>query len=353
MLHRNPAVNRLLWLLYLSLTAGAVVLFYRVLFRPLLPLAVAFLLSGLIAKPARALQQRTGLPLGLWALVLTLLAVSLAGLGGWFLLRYAADQAALLLRQLPELLSELQESLSALQQHISKYFPDHGPLSKALLSRSWLTALELPQLEFSTLADSVGWAATSLPNLLITIVFTLAATVLCTGYRTDILCFLRRQFPPRLLEALRRLRSYLRDALVGWCKAQGLLAVITFGLMLVGLFFLRIRGAVLLAAVIALLDALPVLGAGMALLPWALAELLLSHHGHAAGLGLLFAVIVAVRNGLEPHIVGKQIGLHPLVSLFSFYLGWRLAGLSGMVLTPILVLILVKLQEWGYSRLWR
>ena len=353
MLHRNPAVNRLLWLLYLSLAAGAVVLFYRVLFRPLLPLAAAFLLSGLIAKPARALQQRTKLPLGLCALVLTLLALSLVGIGGWFLVRFAFDQAALLLRQLPNLLSDLQESVLALQSRLSRYFPSNSALSKSLLTDPWLTVPEVPKLELSTLADSVGWAAASLPNLLITAVFTLAATVLCTGYRDDILCFLRRQFPPRLLEALRRLRRFLREALAGWCKAQGLLAVITFGLLLTGFFFLRIDGAVLLATGIALLDALPLFGAGVALLPWALAELLLSHHSRAAGLSLLFAVTVAVRNLLEPHIVGKQIGLHPVVSLFSFYLGWRLAGLPGMVLTPILVLILVKLQEWGYSKLWR
>ena len=125
------------------------------------------------------------------------------------------------------------------------------------------------------------------------------------------------------------------------------------GLLLAGFFFLRIEGAVLLAAMIALLDALPLFGAGVALVPWALAELLLSNPSRAAGLALLFAVILAVRNGLEPHVVGRQIGLHPLVSLISFYLGWRLAGLAGMLLAPILVLILVKLQEWGYSRLWR
>ena len=43
---------------------------------------------------------------------------------------------------------------------------------------------------------------------------------------------------------------------------------------------------------IALLDALPLFGAGVALIPWALAELLLSNPGRAAGLALLFAVIL-------------------------------------------------------------
>jgi len=341
-LHQNPAVNRLLWLLYLVLTAGAGILFYRVLFRPLLPLAAAFLLSGLIAKPARALAGRTHLPQGLWALVLTVAVPAVLAVILWVCYRFFAYQMRELIAVLPGMLANLQKRLSTLQD---KYFP--------VKIGDMLPRLQPPALDLGDLADPLGKLAASLPDLLLTAVFFLAATVLFTGYRQEVLCFLRRQFPPRLLQAVRRLRAYLREALWGWCKAQGMLAAVTFGLLLAGFFFLRIEGAVLLAAMIALLDALPLFGAGVALIPWALAELLLSNPGRAAGLALLFAVILAVRNGLEPHVVGRQIGLHPLVSLISFYLGWRLAGLAGMLLAPILVLILVKLREWGYSRLWR
>jgi len=341
-LHQNPAVNRLLWLLYLVLTAGACILFYRVLFRPLLPLAAAFLLSGLIAKPARALAGRTHLPQGLWALVLTVAVPAVLAVILWVCYRFFAYQTRELIAVLPGMLANLQKRLSTLQD---KYFP--GKIG------DMLPRLQPPALDLGDLADPLGKLAASLPDLLLTAVFFLAATVLFTGYRQEVLSFLRRQFPPRLLQAVRRLRAYLREALWGWCKAQGVLAAVTFGLLLAGFFFLRIEGAVLLAAMIALLDALPLFGAGVALIPWALAELLLSNPGRAAGLALLFAVILAVRNGLEPHVVGRQIGLHPLVSLISFYLGWRLAGLAGMLLAPILVLILVKLREWGYSRLWR
>ena len=342
MLHQNPAVNRLLWLLYLLLLAGAAILFYRVLFRPLLPLAAAFLLSGLISGPAATLHRKTKLPVGLWALVLTVAVLALLGLGLWCCYRVFTAQAGRLADVLPDMLSRLQESISTLQ---SVYFPWWNG-SSAL-------RLQPPSLDLGDLADPLGKLAASLPDVLLTAVFTLAATVLFAAYRKDVLAFLRRQFPPRLLEALRRLRGYLREALLGWCKAQGMLAGVTFLLLLGGFFFLRVESALLLAALIALLDALPLFGAGVALVPWALAELLLTNTGRAAGLALLFAVILAVRNGLEPHVVGRQIGLHPLVSLIGFYLGWRLAGLEGMLLAPILLLILVKLREWGYSRLWR
>ena len=342
MLHQNPAVNRLLWLLYLLLMAGAAILFYRVLFQPLLPLAAAFLLSGLIAGPAAALHRKTRLPAGFWALVLTVAVLALLGLGLWGCYHIFTVQAHRLMERLPEMLTQLQESFSALQ---SKYF--HGKSSIPPLQ------LQPPSLDLGILADPLGKLAYALPDALLTAVFILAATVLLAAYRKEVLAFLRRQMPPRLLTALRQLRTYLREALLGWCKAQGMLAAVTLLLLLGGFYFLRVESPLLLAILVALLDALPLFGAGIALIPWALAELLLSNTGRAAGLALLFAVILAVRNGLEPHIVGRQIGLHPLASLISFYLGWRLAGLPGMLLAPILLLTLVKLREWGYSRLWR
>ena len=336
----------LLWL-------GLLLLSYRFLFRPLLPLIIAFLLSSLIAAPVERLKNRSNLPVGLCALLMTVLL--LAGLlgSGYFLCRFALQQLKTLLLQLPAILGRLQQSFEALQSKLERWFPQQPFLTGFLSPSEWLEGIQAPEIHLDTLTSSLGWAATSLPNLLLTVVFILAATVMLTSRRQEIFAFVKRQFPPNLLTALQKLRKYLQDALVGWCKAQGILAAVTFGLLLAGFILLRIQAAMLLAFLVAVLDALPVLGAGIFLIPWALMELLLGNTGRAAGLGLLFAGILAVRNALEPHVVGRQLGLHPFVSLLCFYYGWRLAGIPGMILLPGLILILVKLQEWGYSKLWR
>ena len=350
MYHQNPAINRFLRLAYLLLLGAAVFAFYKVLFRPLLPLGVAFLLSGLLAGPTEKLYEKSRLPKGLCALLILAALATVLYLSGWILGRLVMEQLRQLGAFLPVILSDLKASLLTLQQLLQGCFPGQRTLSEPA---DWLKAISLPELGLEGLAGSLGWAAASLPDLLLTAVFLLAATVLLICWREQTLTFLRRQLPPRLLEAVLRLLSYLKEALLGWIKAQGILMAVTFGILLAGLFLLRVQGAALLAVLIALMDALPVLGAGLALVPWALAELILGNYGRAAGLAGLYAVILAVRNALEPQVVGKRIGLHPLVSLISFFMGWRLAGLSGMLLGPILALILVKLQEWGYSRLWR
>lgn len=350
MYHQNPAIDRLLRLAHLLLLGAAVFAFYKVLFPPLLPLGVAFLLSCLLAVPAEKLHEKSRLPKGLCALLVLAALAAVLCLSGWLLGRLAMEQLRQLGAFLPVMLADFQESLTALQQRLQRWFPGQKALSEPM---DWLSAIPLPELGLEGLSGSLGWAASSLPDLLLTAVFLLAATVLLICWREQTLAFLRRQLPPRLLEAVLRLLSYLKEALLGWIKAQGILMAVTFGILLAGLFLLRIQGAALLALLIALMDALPVLGAGLALVPWALAELILGNYGRSAGLAGLFAVIVAVRNALEPQVVGRQIGLHPLVSLISFFMGWRLAGLTGMLLGPILALILVKLQEWGYSKLWR
>lgn len=350
MYHQNPAINQLLRLAHLLLLGAVIFAFYKILFQPLLPLGFAFLLSSFLARPAQKLHQKSRLPKGLCALLVLAAVVIVLCLGGWLLGRLAMAQLRQIGAYLPVMLSNLQESLLALQHRFQKWFPDQKSVFEPM---SWLQALSLPELGMEGLAGSLGWAASSLPDALLTVVFLLAATVLLVCWQEQTLAFIRRQLPPRLLEAAFRLWEYLKGALLGWVKAQGILMAVTFGILVAGLFLLRVQGAVLLSTLIALMDALPVLGAGLALVPWALVELILGNYGRSLGLAGIYAVTLTVRNALEPQVVGKQIGLHPLVALISFFIGWRLAGLMGMLLGPILALILVKLQEWGYSRLWR
>lgn len=339
---REAVIDRILRLVQLLLLAAVAVLFCKLLLRPLLLPAAAFLLSGLIAKPAERLHHRVGLSTGLWALLLTAAVMTGLGLIGWGCYRFFAAQLEELMAALPDFLSNLQESLLALQH---KYFQGK--------SGNLIPELQISSLDLAALADPLGKLASTLPDALLTVVFTLAATVLFAGRREAVLSFLKRQLPPRTVEALSRLRGYLKEAAMGWLKAQGILAAVTTALLLAGFLLLRVKAAPLLALTAGLLDALPLLGTGVVLLPWALACLLLGDGGRAAGLAALFALTCTVRNLLEPQVVGRQLGLDPLLSLLGVWLGWRLAGLAGMILAPAALLVLVKLREWGYSKFWR
>jgi predicted PurR-regulated permease PerM len=92
-------------------------------------------------------------------------------------------------------------------------------------------------------------------------------------------------------------------------------------------------------------DALPVLGAGAVLIPWGLLSFLRGSTGDGVGLLLIYAVIAIARTTLEPRFLGKQMGLHPLLTLLSLYGGFRLFGVSGMILVPVGVMLCKQLYE--------
>lgn len=134
------------------------------------------------------------------------------------------------------------------------------------------------------------------------------------------------------LPALRRFRG----CLWGWIKAQGKLALVTWGILTAGFWVLGISKAPAWAAVVALVDAVPVLGTGTVLLPWALVSLLQGQTLRAVGLICVYGAAAITRTVLEPRIVGRQLGLDPLLTLIAMYAGFRFWGIPGMLLTPIL-----------------
>ena len=83
-----------------------------------------------------------------------------------------------------------------------------------------------------------------------------------------------------------------------------------------GLLLLRVEGAVVIVGfVVAILDILPVLGTGMVLLPWAVIAASSGNLSLGIGLVALYVVVTVVRNIAEPHLVGRQMGLSPVVTL--------------------------------------
>lgn len=140
------------------------------------------------------------------------------------------------------------------------------------------------------------------------------------------------QWRTRYLPALKKLRKTLG----AWLKAQLKLMGITYGVVTIGLLIAGVSFAPVWAVVVALVDAVPILGTGTVLIPWALIELLQGQVLKAVLLLCTWAVAMLMRTTLEPRLVGKQLGLDPLVTLLFFYIGYRLFGVLGMLFAPML-----------------
>ena len=150
---------------------------------------------------------------------------------------------------------------------------------------------------------------------------------------------------PRLKERVERSVPYktllptvqhLKDSLGKWLIAQGKLMGVTYGIVALGLSFLGISYAFAWAILVAVVDAVPLLGTGTVLLPWALTRLLQGQPLTAAGMVALYLAAMITRTVLEPKFFGKHLGLDPLVMLLFLYVGYRLWGFLGIVISPVL-----------------
>ena len=139
----------------------------------------------------------------------------------------------------------------------------------------------------------------------------------------------------------------LENAVLGWLKAQMKLIGVTWAVMTAGFWLLGIRYAPLWAGAVALVDAFPVLGTGAVLVPWSLVSFLQADTGRAFGLLGLYGGVTLIRSLLEPRLVSRQLGLDPLVTLIALYAGYRLWGLTGMILAPILAVTVTQLARSG------
>ena len=334
---QGNTVRKIIWIL------GLLVALWLGL-RYLLPVLLPFLMGAalaLAAEPAVRLGNRKlGLPRPLAAVlgvsVTLVLLVSVVWLVG-----------ALAVKELGELAGKLPD----VEQTV-----DRG----MVLLRDWAVGIadRLPAGAGDMAADAArelfdsktvlrGQVTSRIPALLKSVLGWLpggalgVGTGLLAGFMISIrLPALRKWVSEHLPEKVRQTHlPALRQAgrSVGlWVKAQLKLSAVTCGIVTVGFLILRIPFGPFWALLVALVDAVPVLGTGTVLLPWALVSLLQDDRLRALGLVLTYAAALLSRTVLEPRLVGKQLGLDPLLTLLCLYAGYRIWGIAGMVLAPLL-----------------
>lgn len=353
----NRHVRFLLTLLYLALFILGGWLFLRVLLPWVLPFLLALGLAWLLERPVCGLVRRFHLRRWVASMLCTMgLALILGGALGLVLWR-AVYEVGLLLGRLPVLLAGLPTFGGQVEDWAYRFIVA-APVQYQELLRSGVEGLvsqgiSLPNRFYDWLAGMVTGAVGAIPDAALFVFTTALATYFSSATRSKLLAFLRAQVPPRWHARMDQGREVMKGAFGSWLRAQGILMLVTFGILTAGLLFLRVDLALLLAALVALVDALPIFGTGTVLVPWAAVSLLQRDWTLGVGLLVLFGLVSLVRSLLEPRLVGQRIGLPPLAALFAMYLGFSAFGVWGMVFSPLVAIFLKQLHDSGLVRLWK
>ena len=189
--------------------------------------------------------------------------------------------------------------------------------------------------------------AARVPAFMASFVLTIISSFFFVVDFQKIIAFAKKQMSEKAVKRLSSVRYFLVNVLFKFVRAYLLIILITACELTVGLLILQVNAAPLVALGIALLDIFPVVGSGTILLPWALYSLLQGDIFRTVGLLVLYVVITIIRQVIEPRIVGKQIGLYPLLTLISMFVGARLFGFWGMLGLPVALTVLVHLNISG------
>lgn len=322
---------------FAGVTVGAVLLIRYLLpvaFPFLLGTAVAWLAEPVVAPVARHWKRGWAAGVGV-TLTLSVLVILLVLLG-----TVTVRQMGRLAQKAPSLVGAAQQALASLQDWLIS-LADRTP--ETIRPRLQQTVLEF----FSDGSVVVQQLGQHIPGAVTSAIGTVGSGALSIGtgvvaaylisarlpvLKTGIVARLPDSWREKTLPALRR----VKNALWGWLKAQLKLCAVTWGIVGVGFLLLRIPGAVGWSAVVAVVDAIPILGTGTVLVPWAVICFFRQERLRAVGLLFVYAVAAVTRTVLEPKLVGKQLGLDPLATLVALYLGLRFWGIPGLLLTPIL-----------------
>lgn len=343
-------------LLYCAAAVGALWIFVRFLLPWTAPFLLAFLLSAL-TEPAVRFLVRRGMPRSAASGLLTLLLLSAVLALAVLLVSRGVSAATELARRVPRLMQEAGSTLARLEL-IAREYIRTAPAGvsdylKNALDAAAETLYRLPAVISQWVLDAAARAAHSSPDSALFAVTAGIGTYFASASFPHIVAFAEAQLPSRLRRRLGGLGHDLKRSFGGWLRAQLILMAMTFFELLTAFLLLRVGSAATLAALTALVDALPVFGTGIVLIPWAVYSLLLGDMGRGLGLIITWGTVNLVRSCAQAKLLGDQIGLDPLCSLLAVYVGWQVWGVWGMLVFPILFVMLRRLNANGVIALWQ
>lgn len=339
-------IERLKRIQTLIVVFAGILIFSYVGAKYVLPLALPFLIGWAIAffsRPvAHFLEEHIHLPARLLRVFFALLfTVGILGALGFFLFRVASEA----IRLIGDLAASdsFERFLSYLLDPLSAFFPE-GEVGVLEESITGAISAMLANLSgrFGTLLGNI---ATAVPEIAL---FLLVCVISAVYFSYDLENINQKTLallPRRLGVWLVRFKDGFLKTAVRYLRSYLILGLITFAIMTLAFALFGVKYALALGLLVALLDALPIIGVGTVLVPWGVFRLFLGDTRLGISLLVLFVFNAVLRQFIEPKIIGDSLGIPPIVSLILLYVTYGIFGITGVLLIPVLTVILRVLFE--------
>lgn len=337
LLPKNP-IKTLITIAYIAVAVLFVVFILPKAVTYFLPFILAWIIS-LIIKPIVRLLEKIHFSKRIAVISSMLIVIALLG----YILFYLSAAVVNELQTIVNMLRQTSDGMPVFIKNILNSLPS-GLRSFAFefAERTEGDIIDFLYLAAQSALSKAGGAAGKLPSMFIFTVVLILATYFISFDSEKIKSELKKIIPKENLKHFRYIKDGLSKACGGYIRAQLILMSIVFCILLTGFLILDVKLSILLAAIISLLDAIPVLGTGMILNPWAIVCFIEGDYFRATGFVCLYLIVLFTRQFLEPRIISGQLGVHPLFTLAAMYVGLKTIGVSGLIFGPITLIIVIN-----------
>ena len=321
-------------------------LFVKYLFAYTVPFVLGFVVSLILSPVADFLQSvvkrlssgKIFLSRGIASITSILLLILVFSFLGTHIVTRAINQGKQLMLNAPEYLEQARVRVRELNEHYNDLYElipvEFREITETTSDSFWTSVTEILA---STIKDGTVNTVVVLPQILATLLLTLIASFFFVKDRDLIRETLQKRTPKFISNGMNSISRGMSSALIGYVRAQLTLMSITGVIAIVGLTVIGYPYSLFIGILIACVDALPILGSGFILWPWAFYSLILGNYTRAISLLAIYGVITISRQSFEPKILGKQIGVHPLLTLMSIYIGLNVFGILGFLIGPVIL----------------
>ncbi len=345
---REFITNTIFW----ALIAALLFVFFKFLFPALIPFVVAFVVAYIVRFFARKIggnseraKKGIGLAITLCFYGVIFGLIILVGL-------QVVDKVSAFIQSIPDIYNEgilpLFQLITQKVEEIALQFDENVAKEVENSLNEFITSIGKYISDFSFMAVKlISDGILGIPSLLINLIVTVVATFFLAVDFDKITEIFHRLIGDARYNMIREGAQHTRNVIFAYLKSYAILFCLTFVELSIGLWLFKIPYPVWIALAIAVFDILPILGTGGVLIPWALICLFIGNVPLGIEIFILYIIITAIRNTIEPKIIGKQIGLHPLITLMAMFVGLSLFGLIGLIGFPVLLVIVVNMAKAG------
>lgn len=340
----NLAFSLVVLLLCIFLAPKLIMLF--------MPLIIGWFISCIANPLVVFLESKIKIRRKAGTVVVIVVVIAIVSALGYLIFSILFRQLYGFIKELPDMWNSIMHDLEKFgtfaNQHVGNVAPNLTELINNLQKSIGEAVTSLPSRLNTDAFGGMSAMVGNIANVLISVIMTMLSAYFFIADREWLYEKLEKMVPKGIAKKYSVFYSSIKQAVGGYFKAQLRIEVWMYLLILIGLVVLKVRYAALIALLIACIDILPFFGSGAVLMPWAVVTALGGNYARALEFLIIWGVGQLFRQLIQPKIMGDSIGMEPIPTIVLLFVGYKAAGVVGMLVAVPIGIVVVNMNDAGF-----